>query len=348
MITTLTWPIDVENEIRVSREKDEDMSYITYLTFLVNAQVGYKSSMLQIVDARARGPDNRDVLSTIVTEILLPSLTKPRPMRSERDNGTISMCGHLFRNLLAIRDPPAPPSATPESITNSQLQSKLLLAMQESHILEILLMLCSSSEDRNMEAWNAIAMECVYHIYVGTKPQIMAASGVEDVPTSAQKPRAEGDAEGGDASEQEERHQQNEQKVKAQAKSNALQHALATSLLAEAKVKRKHQMQSGSARHTRFGTTVSYLDSNGQRRVARNMDAIRKNVGELEAEVVSKSGRRKARRRKMVRESGGVDDKPAWTTAAAVAVKAWAERFLQKGFERECPFLIPFQQLDAI
>ncbi|KDN42601.1 hypothetical protein K437DRAFT_257784 [Tilletiaria anomala UBC 951] len=332
LMTSMTWPIDIENELRVCVERGEDNSHIARLPPLEKAQVGYKASILKFSEqdpSKCAPGQTHDVLGVIVREILLPSLCKPRPMRSERDNGTISMCLHLFRNLLAIRDPPATSDSTPEAITNSRLQSLLIEGMERANVLEILLMLCSSAEERNVEAWNAIAMDCVYQIYVGTKPGGIAAVG------SVQSNSVDLilNAVDADLKKAAEERAVKMAKDAAVAKRSAIQSSLTASLNAEANIRRKQQMQSGTARHTRFGTTISFIDDEGKKRVARNTGALRKNVKQLTEEVRKKETRRKARRRKAVREEGGIVDKPPWTSAAALLVKEWADRFVKQGFE---------------
>lgn len=165
-------------ELANAINNEDDPKTMQFLPALERALVTYKASILRVRSEEthlkgSKGRD-RDVLSLVMREILLPCLQKPRPLRNERDIGTISMCLHLFRNLLAIKDPIATTLSSADAIANSTLQSALIVSMDKAFILETILMLASSAETRDFEAWNAVASDCVFHIFSGSSPRVLA------------------------------------------------------------------------------------------------------------------------------------------------------------------------------
>ena len=145
------------------QEEDENEQVLAKLLELQSAQVQYKSSILR---ERAKEPrlGDRTVLSCVLRYVLAPSL-KPRAERTERDVGVTSMCLHLFRNLLAIRDPPLQSFST-SNIANMSLQSVLVQQMDTFHILDALRMLASQADTKEFEMWTPIVAESVYHMAV--------------------------------------------------------------------------------------------------------------------------------------------------------------------------------------
>lgn len=309
LITAMTWPVDAMAEIHDAVTKDEDTHAIQSLPDLERAQVQYKSSILR----QRAGPhdDERDVLSVVLRHILLPSLSKPRVNRNERDIGIIGMCLHLFRNLLAIRDPVATTLSSTDTLANANLQSSLIIAMSKTHVLETLLMLASSAETREFNPWNAVTAECIYHIFVGTSVSDVAEPGTSATPSPASSVT-----------------------TAARSSSPVTSSALSESLAAESRLKRASILSTGSSRHSRFGTTINFIGPDGERRVARSQAALRKSVEQLTHESINR-GKRRVRRRRAVQEKGAPKLKSRWTKVAAVILQEWADRFMQSGFERE-------------
>ncbi|KAE8254361.1 hypothetical protein A4X13_0g3444 [Tilletia indica] len=314
LITALTWPLDVLDELRDVMEKDLDQSKLAGLPHLQRAQVNYKSSIMRIRGGPSGTPD-RDFLSTVMNFVLLPSLSKPRPNRSERDLGTVNMSLHLFRNLLSIKDPVATSLDSSELVELSTLQSKLVLAMEKSNVLDTLLMLASSASRRDYEDWNAITADCIYHLVVGTSPKALLTGDVE-------KPRPAHDA---DAAEE-------ARVVQPTHLSDRNKSALLSSLLTEASQKRANVVSAASSRHSRFGTTISFIASDGHRGVARQASSLRKTVEELEEEEKARTLRRKPTAR-ILKEKGAPGYRQEWSKAARKVVIRWADEFVKHGLE---------------
>ncbi|KAK0555790.1 Topoisomerase 1-associated factor 1 [Tilletia horrida] len=313
LITALTWPLDVLDELRDALEKEFDKTKLSALPQLQRAQVDYKASIMRVRGGPA-GTGERDFLSTVMNFVLLPSLSKPRGNRTERDLGTINMVLHLFRNLLAIRDPVATSLSSSELVELSTLQSKLVLAMDRSNVLDTLLMLASSATRREYEDYNAITAECIYHLIVGTSPKRLLAG---EVPK--RKPSADGQA-------------QQTRPVEAPKLSDENKAALLTSLLTEASKKRANVIATGSSRHSRFGTTISFVGSDGNRGVARQASSLRKSIEELEAEQKARTKRRRGRTR-LLNEKGAPGYRQDWSKRARKVVIRWSDEFVKHGLE---------------
>ncbi|KAN0065737.1 Topoisomerase 1-associated factor 1 [Thecaphora frezii] len=306
LLTAMTWPIDAMAEIHDAVTKDEDTQHVLNLPQLEKAQVQYKSSILRLRAADGNEPQ-RDVLSVVLRHIMLPALSKPRIDRTEKDVGIVSMCLHLYRNLLTIRDPIATTLSSTDVLANANLQSLLICAMDKAHVLDTLLMLASSADTREFNQWNAVTSECIYQIFVGTSPKALC------------DPSRRADGLGDDA-------------TMSDSVTQAASSALSSSLAAEAKEKRAAILASGATRHSRFGTTINFVGPDGHRRMARSQAALKKSVAQLTEENLAKA-KRKAKRRKAAREVGAPKLKASWTPQAAVLLHSWADRFMQTGFE---------------
>lgn len=306
LITSLTWPIDAQAEIRNAFERGNESLDLGILRYLEQVMVLYKSAIIHCRSQESNGTD-RDVLSTIMLHVLLPSLSKPRHLRSERDTGTISMCLHLFRNLLAVRDPASTSLSSAQAIADSRLQSELIVAMDKAHILETLLTIASSADSRDMEPWNAIVAESVYHIFIGSSPRDLITGTYRQA-----RPVNPGQRE--------------------QVQQSKSCDDLALALTKEARQRTARILESGTSRHSRFGTSLSFVDQKGERKFARNQASLRKTAAEL-AEGVKERQKRKFRRRRLVQEQGAPRAKIGWTREAQTILQTWAERFVKLGFE---------------
>lgn len=182
LITALTWPIDWDAELhdmsRADGDGDENEQVLAKLVELQNAQITYKASILRV---RAKEPRlaERTTLGCVLRHILVPAL-KPRAERTERDTGVLSMCLHLFRNLLAIRDPPLASSISTRNVSNAALHSVLVQQMDATHILDTLRMLASQADSKEFDTWAPIVADCVFHMYAGTDVAALASTGTKD------------------------------------------------------------------------------------------------------------------------------------------------------------------------
>lgn len=118
LVTAMTWPIDLAEELK---ELDEEEDIGTDYTTLIYAQLSYKASLLQT-----------GVLQALFN-ILIPCLAKDKRERGERDKQITNVILHLFRNLAFIKDLPSNTNLSADQAELSSLQvhtrSLFLLSM---------------------------------------------------------------------------------------------------------------------------------------------------------------------------------------------------------------------------
>jgi replication fork protection complex subunit Tof1/Swi1 len=106
LLTAMTWPIDLAEELmELDEERDENTDYTT----LIQAQLAYKAALLQPGVVKA------------LIDIAIPYLAKDRRDRTERDGQLVNVILHLFRNLAFIKD--LPPNT---HLSSSQAELSLL------------------------------------------------------------------------------------------------------------------------------------------------------------------------------------------------------------------------------
>lgn len=318
LLTAMTWPFDSITELRDQEKQGFESDELREITKLDKKLIDYKSVIL-----RSKSLDKEfDVLRVVMRYLLLPNLAHRQHQRTSLMTGIIGMCLHLFRNLLAIRDPITTSLSSVEQLSKANLQSRCIKVMHDQHVLDTLLMLASSAEDADFNAWNAVTSECIFHIFVGTRVKEIAEATSNTRPLPFFDPEAKSDSTNKAGSST------RESAVRAPRSSSAL----ADSLAAEAKMKQATSTGKVPTRHSRFGTTINFVGPDGERRVARNQAALVKSVAQLTDEAMHK-GRRRAQRRKDAQERGAPKLKSDWTPEAAVALQEWADTFVQAGFE---------------
>ncbi|KAJ1026848.1 hypothetical protein NDA16_002145 [Ustilago loliicola] len=316
LLTAMTWPFDGVAEVREQEKQGFESDELCEITKLDKHLIDYKSVIL-----RSQSLDKEhDVLGVVMRYLLLPNLATKQHQRSSLVTGIIGMCLHFFRNLLAIRDPVTTSLASVAQLSNANLQSKLVQAMQKHYILDTLLMLASSAETPNFNPWNAVTSECIFHIFVGTKVKEIAEVASYDRPSGSSDTAST--SNGSSAA----------RTSRATASISRSSSALAESLATEAKMKRASNTGKVPTRHSRFGTTINFVGPDGERRVARNQAALVKSVAQLADEAMHK-GKRRAQRRKDAQERGAPKLKSDWTADAALILQEWADTFVQSGFE---------------
>ncbi|PPQ67837.1 hypothetical protein CVT24_003143 [Panaeolus cyanescens] len=156
LMTAMTWPIDMAEELR---ELDEVLDRGTDYTQLTQSHLHYKMALLK--------PGVMQALLGIV----LPPLAKPIRERQERDGQVINVVLHLIRNLAFIKDLAPNSYASSDQAEFSNLQSKLIRALSETHILELLLTIAANTDnDPLYTGWNTLVLEILYLLLRGAKP----------------------------------------------------------------------------------------------------------------------------------------------------------------------------------
>ena len=156
LITAMTWPIDLAEELK---ELDEELDRGTDYTLLLQSHLHYKAALL------------RPGVFQALFSITLPCLSRSPKARTERDVQIVNVVLHLVRNLAFIKDLPANVHLSADQAEFASLQSKLIRTLSESHFLDLLLTIASSvATDAMFNAWNALVLEIFYLLFRGVKP----------------------------------------------------------------------------------------------------------------------------------------------------------------------------------
>ena len=156
LITAMTWPIDLAEELK---ELDEELDRGTDYTQLLQSHLHYKAALLR-----------PGVLQGLFG-ITLPCLSRSPKTRTERDVQIVNVVLHLVRNLAFIKDLPANVHLSADQAEFASLQSKLIRALSESHFLDLLLTIASSAAtDAVFNGWNVLVLEIFYLLFRGVKP----------------------------------------------------------------------------------------------------------------------------------------------------------------------------------
>ncbi|KAK7023845.1 topoisomerase 1-associated factor 1 [Favolaschia claudopus] len=141
LMSAMTWPIDMAEELS-ELDPDEQAEF----TQLRQSHRAYKAAILQ-----------PEVMSALFG-LLLPPLAKGPRERNLRDNQVAALVLHIVRNLAAIRD-------------SEGLQSRLVRALRETHITDLLLTAAANTDaDPLLASWNTLVLEILFLLFRGTPP----------------------------------------------------------------------------------------------------------------------------------------------------------------------------------
>lgn len=151
--------------------------------------------------------------------------------RTEIDCQVISLVLYIFRNMLLLKDPPRASSSLSSSSTSlSSLQSRLLVSLRDTGLLELFLTCASNADAPEFSEFSAILLEISYLIVRGV--------GVQDVVRIREKAKAAKNIAGGGMLGDGE-----DEQLKA--------------LLEHEKRQRQMNKRGAPTRHSRFGTTIT-------------------------------------------------------------------------------------------
>ncbi|KAJ7151353.1 timeless protein-domain-containing protein [Mycena crocata] len=141
LISAMTWPIDMAEELA-----ELDPGERADFTQLRQSHRHYKAAILQ------------PAVMSALFGLLLPPLAKAPRERTLRDNQVAALVLHIVRNLAAIRD-------------SEGLQSRLMRALQETHLTDLLLTAAANSDtDPLLASWNTLVLEILFLLFRGTPP----------------------------------------------------------------------------------------------------------------------------------------------------------------------------------
>ncbi|KAJ7582904.1 timeless protein-domain-containing protein [Mycena floridula] len=160
LLTAMTWPIDMAEELK---ELDDDLDKGTDYTQLLQSHIHYKAALLKPGVMQA------------LFGIMIPPIAKPSKERTERESQIINLVLHLIRNLVFIKDLPSNTHLSSDRAEFSSLQSKLVAALSETHILQLLLTIAANAaKDPHFVRWNTLVLEIFYLLFRGVKPSSLA------------------------------------------------------------------------------------------------------------------------------------------------------------------------------
>lgn len=162
LMTAMTWPIDLAEELQ---ELDEVEDKGTDYTQLLNSHLAYKAALLK-----------QDVMQALFG-IVLSCLAKTQRERTEKDTQIVHVVLYLLRNLAFIKDLPANMHLSNDQAEYSSLQTRLVKHLQETQIFEFLLTAASSSTDEPIfNACNTLVLDIFYLLFRGVKPSLLAVN----------------------------------------------------------------------------------------------------------------------------------------------------------------------------
>ena len=161
LMTAMTWPIDLAEELK---ELDEVEDKGTDYTQLLLSHLNYKAALL------------RPGVMEALFSIMLPCLAKDTKERKERDVQIINVILYLIRNLAFIKDLPANTHLSADQAEYSSLQSRLIKVLSDTHVLDLLLTIASNTSSNPLfNNWNVLTLEIIYLLFRGVKPSSLAA-----------------------------------------------------------------------------------------------------------------------------------------------------------------------------
>lgn len=160
LMTAMTWPIDMAEELK---ELDEELDKGTDYTQLTFSHLNYKAALLKPGVMQA------------LFGVMLPPLSKSVKERTERDGQLVNVILHLIRNLAFIKDLPVNMHLSADQAEFSSLQSKLVKSFSETHTLELLLTIASNNDnDPLFNSFNTLVLEIFYLLFRSIKPMSLA------------------------------------------------------------------------------------------------------------------------------------------------------------------------------
>jgi replication fork protection complex subunit Tof1/Swi1 len=169
LMTAMTWPIDMAEELK---ELDEDEDKNADFTHLLESHLYYKASLV-----------NKDVMKALFAIIISP-LSKPPDQRMERDFQLVSVVLYLIRNLAFVKDIQQSANLSANQLEFTSLQSRLIMELSKANFMEFIITIAANTEkDPWLTGWNTIALEILYLLYRGVSPKSLPTKQ-EDVRAS--------------------------------------------------------------------------------------------------------------------------------------------------------------------
>ncbi|CAL1710038.1 unnamed protein product [Somion occarium] len=165
LMTAMTWPIDLAEELQEIDEMEEKTDY----TQLLQSHLAYKAALLKPGVMQA------------LFGIMLACLAKdPKKERTDRDIQVMNVVLYLIRNLAFIKDLPANMHLSADQAEYSSMQTRLIKTLSETNTLDLLLTIASNSPgDAMFNSWNTLVLEIFYLLFRGVKPSSLVMDQIK-------------------------------------------------------------------------------------------------------------------------------------------------------------------------
>ncbi|KAI0073615.1 timeless-domain-containing protein [Panus rudis PR-1116 ss-1] len=161
LMTAMTWPIDLAEELQ---ELDETEDKGADYTQLLQSHLAYKAAMLK--------PGVIQALFGIMLACIAKDAKKER---TERDVQVVNVVLYLIRNLAFIKDLPPNMHLSADQAEYSTMQSRFIKILSETSTLDLLLTMASNAPtDPMFNSWNTLLLEIFYLLCRGVKPSSLA------------------------------------------------------------------------------------------------------------------------------------------------------------------------------
>lgn len=151
---------------------DEEGPTVTDYASLLRNQLVYKVSVDVVRMLIPQGYLIRGNTLQSVLMLMLPHFRKPR--RDDKDDRIISLCLHIVRNMLAVKDLIAPDSATGDKEELSTLQSALIVQLEQLKFFELFVIFAKGAGRSQYNAFNTLILDILHLIYRGVRPHDLA------------------------------------------------------------------------------------------------------------------------------------------------------------------------------
>ena len=172
VLVPLTWPANFEQQPKLFPELQ---SYL-----LAYKEAFAQEDTLRIVLDYLLVPLSKSAkyyTSFFLRFCLLLSVGKNR-LREDRDIDDIRLGLTLIRNLVCIKDPPRQTRVQSGELENlSTLQEQLIIKAKENHLLDLLVSLTSSMDEKHNAEWNVLTLEILFHLLFGRQAKQIAEAG---------------------------------------------------------------------------------------------------------------------------------------------------------------------------
>lgn len=163
LMTAMTWPVDIAEELKELAEAEEDEVEKEDYTRLLQSHLHYKAALL------------RPGVMEALIGTALPCLAKEPKERTERDAQIVGVVLYLVRNLAFIKDLPTNAHASADQAEFATLQTKFVRILSGTHMLDLVLTMASNADaDPLFERWNTLVLEIFYLLFRGVKPESLA------------------------------------------------------------------------------------------------------------------------------------------------------------------------------